>query len=239
MLTDVTGSNATLGSINRPEPRAPQAPTPARQEPSPQERQTPAPDVQVDTRIDRRTSAERSLVQEASSLAISQQSRGEVVDQLRSERDQIAEGGSTELTEGREQLSAQAAEALQALRERALSDPFGQGIEDLGPLPDSSFFVRDRGETLSNLNGTISALERFSEAESSQIDQLQQSFNAIQDERLTPGNPAIDSAEEADSVTTAVQQQLAFENITDANGLTSIEASPVLDALQSDRTPTL
>lgn len=239
MLTDVTGSNATLGSINRPEPRAPQAPTPARQEPSPQERQAPAPDVQVDTRLDRRTSAERSLVQEASSLAISQQSRGEVVDQLRNERDRIAEGGSTELTDDREQLSAQAAEALQALRERALSDPFGQGIEDLGPLPDSSFFVRDRGETLSNLSGTISALERFSEAESSQIDELQQQFNAIQDERLTPGNTSIDSAEEAEAVTTAVQQQLAFENITDANGLTSVEASPVLDALQSDRTPTL
>ena len=238
-MTDVTGSNATLGSINRPEPRAPQAPTPARQEPSPQERQAPAPDVQVDTRLDRRTSAERSLVQEASSLAISQQSRGEVVDQLRNERDRIAEGGSTELTDDREQLSAQAAEALQALRERALSDPFGQGIEDLGPLPDSSFFVRDRGETLSNLSGTISALERFSEAESSQIDELQQQFNAIQDERLTPGNTSIDSAEEAEAVTTAVQQQLAFENITDANGLTSVEASPVLDALQSDRTPTL
>lgn len=237
MLTDVTGSNATLGSISRPEPRAPQASTPARQEPSPQERQIPTPDVQVDTRLDRRTSAERSLVQEASNLAISQQSRGEVVEQLRTERDLIAAGGSPDLTESRERLSEQAGEALQSIRERALSEPFGQGIDDLGPLPDNSFFIRDRGETLSNLEGAISALERFSEAESSQIDQLQQAFNAIQDERLTPGNIAIDSAEEAATVTTTVQQQLAFENITDANGLTSIEATPVLDALQSDQSP--
>lgn len=237
MLTDVTGSNATLSSINRPEPRAPQAPTPARQEPSPQERQTPAPDVQVDTRLDRRTSAERSMVQEASGLAISQQSRGEVVDQLRSERDQIAEGGSTDLNGRREELSAQASQALQEIRERALSDPFGEGIEDLGPLPDDSFFVRDRGEALGNLDGAISALERFSEAQSSQIDQLQQEFNALQDERLTPGNIAIESTEEAADLVTSVQQQLAAENVTDSNGLTSIEASPVLDALQSDRAP--
>ncbi|WP_157600116.1 hypothetical protein [Saccharospirillum impatiens] len=239
MLTDITGSNATLGSINRPEPRAPQAPTPARQEPTPQERQTPSPDVQVNTTLDRRTSAERSLVQEASNLAISQQSRGEVVDQLRTERDLIAEGGSTELTEGREQLSAQAADALQEIRERALSEPFGEGIDDLGPLPDNSFFIRDRGETLSNLDGTISALERFSEAESSQLDQLQQTFNASQDERLSPDNTAIESADEAETAVIAVQQQLAAENITDANGLTSIEASTVLDALQSDQSPGL
>lgn len=237
MLTDVTGSNATLGSITRPEPRTPQAPTPARQEPSNLERQVPGPDVQVDTRLDRRTSAERALVQEASSLAISQQSRGEVVDQLRNERDQIAEGGSTELTGSREQLSAQAMEALQEIRERALSDPFGQGIEDLGPLPDDSFFVRDRGETLSNLNGTISALERFSQADSSQLDQLEQAFNDIQDSRLSEGNTSIASADEAAEVVTAVQQQLTTETLTDANGLTSIEASPVLDALQSDQTP--
>lgn len=234
MLTDVTGSNATLGSINRPEPRAPQVPTPAQQDPSPQERQTPAPDVQVDTRFDRRTSAERSLVQEASNLAISQQSRGEVVDQIRSERDQIAAGGSTELTEGREQLSEQAAEALQTIRERALSEPFGEGIEDLGPLPDNSFFVRDRGETLSNLNGTISALERFSELDVTRLNEVEQEFNASQDARLSPGSTPIGSADEAETVATAVQQQLAAETATDVNGLTDIESSTVLNALQSE-----
>lgn len=236
MLTDVTGSNATLGSITRPEPRTPQAPTPARQEPSTLERQVPTPDVQVDTRLDPRAISERSIVQEASSLAISQQSRGELALQIRFELDQL--DGDGELPESLQQLADEAIETLQAVRERALSEPFGLGIDDLGPLADDNFFIRDRG-SLSALEGTVSALERFSEFETPRLNELELEFNAFQDEQLTPGNSTIGSAEEAETVATAVQQQLSFENITDANGLTSIEASPVLDALQSDQSPAL
>ncbi len=155
MLTDVTGSNATLGSITRPEPRTPQAPTPARQEPSTLERQVPTPDVQVDTRLDPRTISERSIVQEASSLAISQQSRGELAVQIRFELDQLPADG--ELPESLQQLADEAIETLQVVRERALSEPFGLGINDLGPLADDNFFIRDRGD-LSALEGTVSAL---------------------------------------------------------------------------------
>lgn len=236
MLTDVTGSNATLGSITRPEPRTPQAPTPARQEPSTLERQAPAPDVQVDTRLDPRTISERSIVQEASSLAISQQSRGELAVQIRFELDQLPADG--ELSESLQQLADEAIETLQVIRERALSEPFGLGIDDLGPLADDNFFIRDRGD-LSTLEGTVSALERFSDFETPRLNELELAFNAFQDEQLTPGNTAIGSSEEAETVATAVQQQLSFENITDANGLTSIEATPVLDALQSDQTPAI
>jgi hypothetical protein len=233
MLTDVTGSNATLGSINRPEPRTPQAPTQAQREPSPQEQRAPASDVQVNTNLDGRASAERSLVQEASNLAISQQSRGEVTDQLRSEREQIAAGGNTDLTDSRQQLSADAAQSLQAVRERALSQPSGRGIDDLGPLPENSFFVRDRGATLSNLDSTISALERFSQLDAARLNEVGQQFNAEQDNRLSESNTPVTSADEAQSVVTAVQQQLASETATDVNGLTKIESSTVLNALQS------
>lgn len=238
MVTDVTGSNATLGSINRPEPRTLQAPTPARQEPSTLERQIPTPDVQVDTRLDPRAISERSIVQEASSLAISQQSRGELALEIRFELDQLPEGGDFELPESLQQLADEAIETLQVIRERALSEPFGLGIDDLGPLADDNFFIRDRGD-LSALEGTVSALERFSDFETPRLNELELEFNAFQDEQLTPGNPAITSANEAETVATAVQQQLSFSNITDANGLTSIEATPVLDALQSDPAPAI
>ncbi len=79
----------------------------------------------------------------------------------------------------------------------------------------------------------------FSEFETPRLNELELEFNAFQDEQLTPGNTAIGSAEEAETVAAAVQQQLSFENITDANGLTSIEATPVLDALQSDQSPAI
>ncbi len=177
-------------------------------------------------------------MQEASSLAISQQSRGELAVQIRFELDQLPADGDGELPESLQQLADEAIETLQAIRERALSDPFGLGVEDLGPLADDNFFIRDRGD-LSALEGTVSALERFSEFETPRLNELELEFNAFQDEQLTPGNTAIGSSEEAETVATAVQQQLSFENITDANGLTSIEATPVLDALQSDQTPAI
>jgi hypothetical protein len=239
MVADVTGSNATLSSINRPEPRAIQAPTPARQEPSNLELRVPTPDVQVDTRLDRRSSAERSLIQESSNLAIAQQSRGEVLDQLRSERDQLATGRSTEVTPYQQLVTPETVEVLQTIRERALSEPFGQGSNDLGPLVDDSFFLRDRGEVLGALDGAISALERFADLDATQQTDFEEAFNAIQDARLSPDNSAIESADEAQTIASAVQQQLTTQSLTDANGLTSIEATPVLDALQSDQAPAI
>jgi len=171
-------------------------------------------------------------VQESSNLAISQQSRGEVLDQLTTERDRIASGESTG-------VSPETQEALQTIRERALSEPFGEGAEDLGPLVDDSFFLRDRGAILGELDGAISALERFAELDASQQTGFEEAFNAIQDARLSPDNTAIESADEAETIASAVQQQLTAQSITDINGLTSVEATPVLDALQSDQSPAI
>lgn len=239
MAIDSIGLTGQLNPINRQETRTPDAPTVARQEPSNAERQAP-PDVQVDTALGRREAASRALVQESSDLGVSQQEREALLDRLRTTRDALASGESGTSLDDRQiaspefrQLAEDSLEELQRIRENALADPFGQGIEDAGGLEVDGFFVRDLGQTLDNMNSVISALERQSALEGSRIDDLQATFDADQAGQLSPGNAPIGDSEEAAQVAAQLSEQIREETPLDINGLSTDQRSTVLNALQT------
>lgn len=240
MAIDVTGATNSILPLNRQEPRATETqsspPAPARQD-------APAvqPDVEVDTALGRREAANRALVNEASDVGVQLQENRELTERLRTERDRVATGEDNNLPEDarqtlqaeRDQLSEDTFEALRRIRENALEAPFGNGNFDAGALPEEGFFVRNPAETLDNLDSAISALERQTELLGNQADELQETFNAGQDERLSEGNTPIENDREAVRVAAQLEQQIREETPFDVNGLSAQDRSVVLGALQT------
>lgn len=243
MAIEVTGLSSSLTPINRPEPKAPEVedgPSPVVSTEATNNR-APRQDVEIEMALRQRASGERALVEESSALANAQQERGELLGRLNTERDRVAEGLDQDLpTKERQALDAERGQltedtltALERIRANALASPFGNGVEDAGPLPDNGFFVRDRNQTLDNLDTAISALERLAEQESGRITDLQASFSAWRSEQLSLGNQPVADADEATDLAAQVSRQIRDEAPVDVNGLSVADRSTVLSVLQA------
>lgn len=239
MAIDVTGAANSILPANRQDPRPVDAP---QTRPVPPPTQTPAqPDVAVDTALGQREAANRALVDEASDVGSRLQDNRDLINRLQTERERVATGDDQGLSdtqrqaleESRGQLSEDAFAALQRIRENALEDPFGTGNFDAGTLAEDGFFVRNPAQTLDNLDGAISALERQSELLGNRANELQDTFNAQQDSRLSEGNTPIVDNQEAVQAAADLQQQIRDEAPLDVNGLSQQDRSVVLGALQT------
>ncbi|MFG1497000.1 hypothetical protein ABMA57_10220 [Saccharospirillum sp. HFRX-1] len=240
MPIEPTGSLNNLNPLNRqdslnaPQTRAAEQTTPAPQSPNQNAVQA---DVQVDTSIDSRRAAIRSQVQEANELAVSQQDRGEVLEQLRGERERLAQGSddandSTEQPESQRLVSEDTFAALERIRSLAVEDPFGTGSADAGPLADNGFFVRSRQDAVDTLDQAISALERQSDLDTGRLEELRETFNTNQDATLSEGNRAFSDGEEAGSAAAQLALDIREQTPTDLFGLGEEDRETVLSALQ-------
>lgn len=243
MAIEVTGLSSSLTPINRPEPRAPEVedgPSPVVATEAINNR-APRQDVEIEMALRQRASGESALVEESSALANTQQERGELLDRLNTERERVAGGLDQNLSADeqqaldaeRGQLTEDTLTALERIRANALASPFGNGMEDAGPLPENGFFVRDRSQTLDNLDTAISALERLAEQESGRINDLQASFNTSRSEQLSPGSQPVVDADEATYLAAEVSRQIRDEAPVDVNGLSTADRSTVLSVLQA------
>lgn len=198
------------------------------------------PDVQVDTSLDSRRAAIRAQVQEANELAVSQQDRGEVLDQLRGERERLTQSPDETDASQNNQAQPDAAPlvnedtlaALDRIRALALEDPFGSGSADAGPLPDNGFFVRNRQDAVDTLDQAISALERQTDLDTGRLEELRESFNNNQDATLSDGNSSISDGDEAGSAAAQLALDIRQQTPTDLFGLGEEDRETVLSALQ-------
>ncbi|PTY35696.1 hypothetical protein BGP77_08605 [Saccharospirillum sp. MSK14-1] len=195
------------------------------------------PDVQVDTSIDSRRAAIRSQVQEANELAVSQQDRGEVLEQLRGERERLAQGSDetenpTEQPERESLVNEDTFAALDRIRSLALEDPFGTGSADAGPLADNGFFVRSRQQAVDTLDQAISALERQTDLDTGRLEELRETFNDNQDATLSEGNTSFTDGDEASSAAAELALEIREQTPTDLFGLGEDDRETVLNALQ-------
>lgn len=243
MPIEPTGSLNNLNPLNRqdnlnaPQTRAAEQTTPAPQSPNQNAVQA---DVQVDTSIDSRRAAIRSQVQEANELAVSQQDRGEVLEQLRSERERLAQGSDDAENEqsGNQSLvdeslvNEDTLAALDRIRALALEDPFGTGSADAGPLADNGFFVRSRQDAVDTLDQAISALERQTDLDTGRLQELRETFNTNQDATLSEGNSAFSDGEEAGLAAAQLALDIREQTPTDLFGLGEEDRETVLNALQ-------
>lgn len=243
MPIEPTGSLNPLNPLNRqdslnaPQTRATEQATPAPQSPNQNAVQA---DVEVDTNLDSRRAAIRSQVQEANELAVAQQDRGEVLEQLRGERERLAQGSDDADNEqpGNQSLvdeslvNEDTLAALDRIRALALEDPFGTGSADAGPLADNGFFVRNRQDAVDTLDQAISALERQTDLDTGRLEELRETFNANQDATLSEGNTAFTDGEEAGSAAAQLALDIREQTPTDLFGLGEDDRETVLSALQ-------
>lgn len=244
MPIEPTGSFNTLNPLNRqdtlgaPQTRASETALPQTVSPN----QAPAAaDVRVDTSLDQRQAALRSQVQEANDLGVAQQDRGEVLEQLRGERDRLAQLGDDGATEtdtenalpaDQSLISEDTFAALDRIRALALEDPFGTGSADAGPLADNGFFIRSRQDAVDTLDQAISALERQTDLDTGRLEELRAEFNNNQDAGLSEGNPPFGEGEDAGLAAAELAQSIREETPTDLFGLGEQDRETVLSALQ-------
>ncbi|WP_108126686.1 hypothetical protein [Saccharospirillum mangrovi] len=251
MPIEPTGSLNALNPLNRqdslnaPATRNAEQATPAAPTPN---QSAVEPDVQVDTSLDSRRAALRAQVQEANDLAVAQQDRGEVLEQLRGERERFGQSASetpdeavdenaaqqpSQSTENR-QLSEDTFAALERIRALALEDPFGVGSADAGPLADNGFFVRSRTQTVDTLDRAISALERQSDRDTGRLAALQEAFNSNQSATLSEGNTPLPDSDSASSTAAQLASDIRQQRPTELFGLNEEDRDTVLSALQSN-----
>ena len=240
MPIEPTGSLNPLNPLNRqdslnaPQTRANEQATQAPQSPNQNAVQA---DVEVDTSIDSRRAAIRAQVQEANELAVSQQDRGEVLDQLRGERERLAQNtdqadSRSDQQENPRLVSEDSFAALERIRSLAVVDPLGTGSADAGPLADNGFFVRSRQEAVDTLDQAISALERQTDLDTGRLEELRETFNTNQDATLSEGNTAFTDGEEAGSAAAQIALDIREQTPTDLFGLGEDDRETVLSALQ-------
>jgi len=245
MPIEPTGSVNALNPLNRQDNlNAPQTRVAEQRSPAPQTPNQNAvqADVQVDTSIDSRRAAIRSQVQEANELAVSQQDRGEVLEQLRGERERLAQSSdgadpqtepSQRQPESQSLVNEDTLAALDRIRALALEDPFGSGSADAGPLADNGFFVRNRQDAVDTLDQAISALERQSDQDTGRLEELRDTFNENQDATLSEGNTSFTDGEQAGSAAAQLALDIREETPTDLFGLGEEDRETVKVASQS------
>lgn len=243
MVIEVTGMGGGLTPINRPQPSNTQAEkevTPVTPTPRSDNR-APRQDVEVEMALRQRDASRRDQVEQSARIGEAQQQRVATLDVLNSERDRLTRNAEldlpveerTALFANRAQQTEDTLEALQRIRENALADPFGTGDEDLGPLPADGFFSRDgNSRLLTELDSTISALERQSALAADRLTSVSETFNKSRDSQLSPGNSPIESREEAMRQAAQVSQQIREQTPLNVIGLTAEDRSAVLNALQ-------
>lgn len=236
MAIDATGGINALTPLNRQDtPASQNQPAGAQTAPASgdsERAQRPA-DVQVDTRIGQRQADNRARIQQASDLAVAQQDRGEVLERLRAEREQLSDEAGTRGEGDRARLSEAVVEDLQRIRALALEDPFGNGPQDSGPLAADGFFTLDREAGIEALDQSISALERLQTADADRLEALREDFNTSQDAALSEGNPPFENGEDAGQAATELARQIRQETPLDLYGLSADDRSNVLSALQA------
>lgn len=241
MPIEPTGSLTGLNPLVRQDTLdAPQTRSTERAAPQPASpNQTAAEaDVQVDTTLDSRRAASRAQVEQANELAVAQQDRGEVLEQLRGERERLTQNSDQNREANNAQpertdlLSEDTFAALDRIRALALEDPFGTGAADAGPLADNGFFVRSRQQAVDTLDQAISALERQSELDTGRLEELRENFNQRQDASLSDGNTPFSNGEEAGSAAAQLALDIRQQTPTDLFGLGDEDRQTVLSALQ-------
>lgn len=250
MPIEPTGSLNALNPLNRQdnlnapasrnaEQATPPAPTP--------NQNAVEPDVQVDTNLDSRRAALRGQVQEANELVVAQQDRGELLSQLRTERERlapVADDNAADTSDDNDNaltdqaidrsslLSEDSFAALERIRALALEDPFGVGSSDAGPLADNGFFVRSRTQAVDSLDQAISALERQTDLDTGRLQALQEEFNSNQSATLSEGNSPFSDADSAGSAAAQLALDIRQQAPTDLFGLAEEDRDTVLNALQ-------
>lgn len=240
MPIEPTGSLSNLNpltrqdNLNAPQTRASEQTALA--SPSPNQNAAEA-DVQVDTSLDSRRAAIRSQVQEANELAVSQQDRGELLEQLRGERERLTQSREEAATDNETQrdrslISTDSFAALERIRALSVEEPLGTGSADAGPLAENGFFVRDRQQAVDTLDQSISALERQTDLDSGRLQELRETFNSNQDATLSEGNTPFTDAEQAGSAAAQLAVDIREQTPTNLFGLGEENRQTVLSALQ-------